>query len=107
MSVYLAMWDMYGLEYLENVTEFEKKVTWHILRGEEPPAFPLFQLEMRARYNSQRHYEIYSFNVEEHITKKDVEVMFAENPQVIVDWIRENGKKLFSDRADTTKQVIA
>jgi len=48
-------------------------------------------------------YEIYLFDSE--ISESDIEEMFESSPQVIVDSIRNIGKKLFCNRA-TKKEVI-
>lgn len=107
MNNYIAMWDMYGLEMLFDVTDWSKKVTWATLKEEPVPGGPNLQLMiLRARTNSQRCYEIYSFNAESNISEQDIKSAFKDNPQPIVDFIRKNGEKIYSDRSDTQKQVI-
>lgn len=107
-TLFLAMWDIYGLETLINVSELEKKTSWAILQDEKAPGLNLEYMKLRARYNAQRHYEIYTFNASEELDKETIETLFKENPQFIVDWIRVNGKKLYSDRqADQANQVIS
>jgi hypothetical protein len=60
---------------------------------------------LRARANSQRSYEIYEFN-----SALDIEVvkeLFKTDPQVIVNWIRKNGYKIYSDyNVNQCNQVI-
>jgi hypothetical protein len=109
------MWDMNGLEHLINLTDFEKEVdawekkkVWSTLQGQqfvEPkPNIPLQPLIMRAKYNSQRHYEIYQFNSDE--DEEFVRDMFENDPQIIVNFIRKNGYKIFSERFEMKKAVI-
>jgi arsenate reductase-like glutaredoxin family protein len=59
---------------------------------------------LRARYNSQRHYEIYTVNMDESISEQDIRDMFETSPQGMADLIRERGHKMYSDRVDQ-KQV--
>ena len=71
------------------------------------PTLPnLNMLIMRARYNSQRHYEIYTVDVDESITVADIEELFDTDAQMIVDLIRARGYKLYSDRVDTARTLI-
>jgi hypothetical protein len=103
---WLAMWDMYGLESLINVTEWEHKRTIAILKEEKLTGYPNLQmLILRAKFNSQRHYEIYSFQSDD-LTRPDIEKQFKDNPQFMVELIRSQGEKIYSDRVSTHKQVI-
>jgi len=110
------MWDMTGLECLINVTTVEEKHEqwgkeniWRILKEDAtdipPPNIPLHMMILRARYNSQRHYEIYTFDSE--LTEEDIKETFTNDPQLIVDTIRQVGHKFYSDRAMMKTQVIA
>ena len=113
---FLVVWDMLGLESifsvddaLNEVESFEKDKTWKILKGEpvgkRPNPIPLQMLIMRARYNSQRSYEIYSFKTD--MSMKEVRKLFADDPQPIVDWIRKNGNKIYSDYVKSNSKVIS
>ena len=107
MNTFLVMWDMYGLECLFNVTEWHKKKTWATLKDEPvdgSPSIPMMML--RARVNSQRCYEIYSFNADAGVTEESIRLAFEESPQSIVDLIRKQGDKIYSDRSATDRQVI-
>jgi len=111
---FLVMWDQYGLEAIFSCSEWEKKhEEWSksnifsILKNQpHPPApgIPLQHMILRAQAN-QRGYEIYTFGAQDGIQKKDVEDLFKNNPQFIVDFIRKNGSKVLSTR-DTKKRVI-
>lgn len=109
------MWDMTGLECLINVTKIEKEHedwekanVFRILQEDttstKPALAPLPQMIMRARYNSQRHYEIYAFVSD--IPEADIEEMFESCPQTIVDAIRCTGHEIYSDRVLKKTQVI-
>jgi hypothetical protein len=98
-TVFLAMWDNTGLECLVDLTQHFKKQTWAALAGDKIPADPvnLEVLKLRAMYNSQREYEIYSFNTSPSVTQSSIKEWFENDPQSIVDWIREHGNKIYSD----------
>ena len=112
---YLAMWDMQGLECLFDVdlhmnkyNEWEKQKVVSILKEEripeQPQGIPLQMLILRARANSQRVYEIYEFNST--VKYDELKEAFNDNPQPIVEWIRENGKKVYSDYVDQARKMI-
>lgn len=106
---FLVMWDNTGLEYVADITADHQRVTWEALQGKASPkhayANPM-HLALRARYNPQRHYEIYIFNAAEGITKEDIEDMFKTSPQTAADTIRRIGHCYHSDRAETKNIVI-
>jgi hypothetical protein len=112
---YLAMWDCNGLECLYDVdlhmdrnNEWDKKKIVSILKEEKlpekPPQIPLQMMILRARFNSQRAYEIYEFNST--LKYKELTEAFNDNPQPIVEWIRENGKKVYSDYVKQERKMI-
>ena len=107
-NTYLAMWDCYGLEYLCNLTEYSANITYATLMERPVPnSPPLDALMMRARFNPQRNYEIYTFNVEDDVSEEELTEAFKVNPQFIVEHIRKNGQKMWSDRiTDIDKRVI-
>lgn len=112
---YLAMWDMYGLECLFDVskaideyTQWEKEKIIYVLKGEESPpkprGIPVEMLILRAKVNSQRRYEIYEFMST--LTYKEIEKTFKSEAQIIVNWIRENGYKVYSDYIAEGKEWV-
>lgn len=104
----LLVWDCTGLEYATDLTEYEKDLMWSELKGEQPTVrIPhLNHLILRARYNPQRNYEIYIVTVEPDVSLKDIENMFKDNHQAMVDLVRARGNRLYSDRLDTEARVI-
>ena len=104
----LLVWDCLGLEYSCNLTDYEKDLMWAALKGEEPKArIPgLDLLILRARANPQRNYEIYTVQVEPDVSLKDIQAMFKDSPQEIVDIVRARGHRLYSDRLYTQDRVI-
>lgn len=102
-NVFLLSWDMNGLEAVINVTEIEKEAMWNTLQ-DQPATNKIStivnQIMLRARYNSQRHYEVYTVRVDESISADDLRTMFEDNPQHAAELIRDRGTKLYSDRID-------
>ena len=102
------MWDQLGLECCIDVTEDQQRRMWQKLKGElvSESAIPNYQhLLLRARFNSQRHYEIYTVEVTDGITAEDIRDMFEASPQTAADTIRRLGHCMHSDRA--TKDRVA
>jgi len=105
---FVVVWDNTGLEYVGDITLDEQQRTWSALKGEALKyTIPnLNHLVLRARYNSQRHYEIYIVTATDGITADDIEHMFETNPQMSADTIRRIGQCLYSDRANQDKILI-
>lgn len=110
----LAVWDNTGFEYLQDISEleptnWEKQQLLQMLQDKPVTGNPLNGMlnyfEMRARANQQRHYEIYTFDIDDSIDELDLQHWAETDAQTLVDWIRENGVKLYSDRK-TEKDVI-
>ena len=116
MRYILAMWDRNGFESLQDITakhpdNFEKSQIMDILKGNETQSNPLYQqihaMTLRARYNSQRCYEIYVFTTDDSIEFKDVEDWMTTDPQSLVEWIRVNHyAKVYSDYYPKHKPAI-
>lgn len=105
MNKFLAMWDCNGLECLFDITDLEGDAMIAGLKNEPfKTPFNIGMMMMRARFNSQRSYEIYMFDTEDDIDYNCVKDMFDNSPQTIVDAIRKNGNKLYSDY--TAKQKV-
>lgn len=108
-NIFLISWDCEGIEAIINVTDYEKAEMWAKLSNQDPPArlgSVVQHLMLRARHNSQRHYEIYTMTVEEGIGEEDVREMFENDPQGSADLIRDRGNKIYSDRVDNSKVKI-
>lgn len=112
---YVAMWDMLGLECIfdvdaakDEIEQWEKEVIWSSLKEEshrkKPNPIPLNMMIMRAKFNSQRSYEIYEFNST--LSESELREEFARDPQPIVEWIRDNGHKVYSDYVKSDRKMI-
>ena len=105
-SQFAIMWDCRGLEAVARVPN-PADTTFALLKGAEPPNVPnILHWELRARYNSQRHYEIYVITATPGIEEQDIREMFDANPQSAADTIRRIGHKFYSDRQSEDQVVI-
>lgn len=109
-EVYILSWDMYGLESCINATRIDQVKVWNALADKNERAEDLGRLmsmlTMRARFNSQRHYEIYSIAVDSSITEEDLVEQFKTDPQGMAELIRARGNKIFSDRLEDQRVLI-
>jgi len=103
---FIISWDQFGLEGIIDITGKRQKHTFAVLSGGESPRIPgLTGMLMRARMNPQRNYEVYALSCDEEIDEDYIREMFNDDPQFIVNMIREKGVKIFSDRSNQ-KPVI-
>lgn len=101
---FIAMWDMYGLESIVNVSEGERSAVVSALKGEKIQWHnPIQYMIFRARFNSQRCYEIYVFDSE--MDKDELTSLFKSDPQLMADSIRRVGQQLYSDRSTKTPVI--
>jgi len=111
-NVFIIMWCCEGLECIIPVNpDLESHYHFDVLAGNEDAGKEAGQLgrtlemlKLRARFNPQRNYEIYLLTTVG-ISKKELEHLFDVSPQVIVDLIREKGKKLYSDRVSPRARI--
>lgn len=104
-NIFAIMWDCNGLEAVEQVPD-SALATFAVLQGREPPQMPNLNMwSLRARFNTQRNYEIYIVHATPEITREDIRNMFEADPQAAADTIRRLGHKFYSDRA-TQPRVI-
>ena len=108
------MWDMYGLEQVKAISKYENcehENLIRVLKDEKPFPNPvnemLFMWVNRARFNVDRHYEVWAVDCgDPTLTEDDWYEMFENNPQVCVDLIRSKGVCFHSDKLEKGKVVI-
>ena len=99
MNAYMAYFDTLGFEWIFNVSEYEKKKFWAVLKGDEKVDFPIPRHAiLRARANPQRFPEIWAFESE--MTQIELEEIAEENPQELADAIRRCGQNVFKTHKD-------
>jgi len=114
MSKFLLSWDCYGLEACVDITEdvvrgndFEKESLFERIKNpdDEPHNEHVAKLnkmvhmmQLRARFNPQRNYEIYMINAIGGVSKEDIEQWFEASPQEAANRCRDIGTQLLSHR---------
>ena len=95
--VYICYWDCNGFECIVDMTSWEKQSLLDTIAGKslKSPPVSLNALTMRARFNPQRNPEIWTFNTDYEMTEEILWKYAEENPQALVDLIREKGKKIY------------
>ena len=109
-NAYLVYWCEEGLESVIPITEYEqwdRDNTFRVLNDQEPLTNPLNRMIqnmlLRARFNTQRHYELYAVDCEDGITAEDIVQMFENAPQMAADTFRRLGHKLYGDRVEKNR----
>jgi hypothetical protein len=107
---FVVSWCCEGLEGIIPVTELERQATFDALSGRGNSAgkvnTSINMMVLRARFNTQRHYEIYAIAAAPGINAEDIRSMFEDDPQYAADLIRERGNKIHSDRAQPNRVKI-
>ena len=103
----LIMWCQDGVEVAYDYTECTKQAAWARLKDQKYVwPFDLNLMKLRARVNSQRHYEIYLFNADPGETVSYILEVMQNDPQPLVDRIRQIGEQIYSDRQITNRPRI-
>lgn len=122
-NVYLLSWDMTGLETvldlttLESLQDAEEQLRMVQILSDPEARDPgnktgevlnrtVQSILLRARVNSQRHYEVYTIQTDPGVCEQDMRELFNSNPQYAAELIRERGNRLYSDRINQKTQLI-
>lgn len=110
------MWDRNGFESILDVTRFRpdsdesKQLLLDTLKTGEPKYHNrgpnITAMQMRARINSDRDYEIYLFTSVDSVDHDDLANWARSSPQSLVDWIRKNHTKCFWSRGNSNTPTI-
>ena len=93
-NAYMAYFDTLGFEWIFNVTDYEKKKFWAVLKGDEKVDFPIPRYAiLRAQANPQRFPEIWAFESE--IGLDELEDYARDTPQELADANRSCGQNVF------------
>ena len=104
---FAVMWDCNGLVSIGEIFDPAFKI-WAVIANKPVPRenFNLEHWKLRARFNAQRHYEIYAIGVDGSITQEDIVDMFRTDPQYAADLIRSRGEKIYSDRRSQKDAIV-
>lgn len=105
--VYICMWDENGFETLKDCTGWERETFLNTIAGKDltPAPVNLQAMTMRARFNPQRAYEIWTFNTVEELDEEALWEIANEHPQALVNMIREKGKQLYGNAKYTEARI--
>ena len=111
-NAFIFSWDINGVEAIVPITQYEnhdKQNLIKLLKEENIERNPLDSilrnLVLRAKFNTQRHYEIYAVDCDPSLDENFWRKQWNEHPQFTAELIRERGHKIYSDRL-TNKSVI-
>ena len=105
-NTFAIMWDCHGLEAVERVPN-PADTTFAVLANKPLPQMPkIMHWQLRARYNSQRHYEIYIITAAAGIDENDIRDMFEANPHAAAETTRRIGEKFHRDRLESNRIAI-
>jgi hypothetical protein len=96
---FIVVWDIKGLEFCGDYTEYSQDHMWMKLQNKQSTkTFPsIMHLELRARANIDRQYEIYGISVVDGVTTADVIEAFSLDAESAKALIRSNGYCYYSD----------
>jgi hypothetical protein len=111
-NAFIFSWDINGVEAIVPISQYEhwdKENLMRLLKEQSRTRNPLDSivrnLILRAKFNTQRHYEIYAIDCDPSLDEDFWRKQWEECPQFTADLIREKGHKIYSDR-QTKKQLI-
>jgi hypothetical protein len=104
-NAYIFSWDNLGIESIVPITQYEHHDKQNLIRilsekNSEPNPLNniLRMMLMRARFNTQRHYEIYAIDCDSSMDEQFWRDQWEEFPQQTAELIRDRGHKIYSDR---------
>lgn len=105
---FICYFDCNGFESITDVTAWEKQCLLDSIAGSKLKEAPvsLYYLMMRARFNTQRNPEVWTFTSNWDIEEETLWGVAEENPQSLVDLIRENGNRIYGDRPSSKEPRI-
>lgn len=99
MTLWIMSWDDNGLEAVINLTTMQEKYVFDTLaQGNVPNPIPsiIDRLELRARYNQHRNYEIYTLKTEDDMDADRIRDYFDANPPAFKDLVRKSATRKIS-----------
>jgi len=118
--LFLVSWDQLGLEGIVDLTErheeavaSEKLAAWNVLQDKEHRVVEfdtwathiINVMTMRARFNSHRHYEIFTFKADYDMCAEDFRELFTTAPQEMAELIRAKGQCILNNRASAGDSI--
>lgn len=112
-NAFIFSWDQLGIEGIVPITQYEdwdKVQLMEVIKGNRRENNPLDQIiktmELRARFNPQRHYEIYAIDCDPELDEVFWKERWEAEPQWCADLVRKKGYKIYSDRATSEIKIV-
>lgn len=112
VNAFIFSWDENGVESIVPITQYENwdaSNTFRLLADQPVVRNPLNSIMntmlIRARVNSQRHYEIYAIDCDPSLDADFWREQWESAPQATADLVRKRGEKIYCNRR-TQKAVI-
>jgi hypothetical protein len=101
------MWDENGFEVLKDCTSWEQDSLLNTIADKplKPAPVNLQMMTLRARFNPQRNYEIWTFNTTEDFDEDALWNLAEDSPQGLVDMIRKHGKCLYKNHKNRSPKI--
>lgn len=100
-NTFIVIWTPTKLIGVVDVSGYDKKQMWHVLKGNEPISLIRFLrpgiISLQA---TKDEYEIYSVTAVEGTTAKDITLMFNEDPLHGAELIRSRGRNLNTQKKE-------
>jgi hypothetical protein len=95
--VFVASWDCLGFESIIDITKLERAYLMSSLKNEDitPPSSILRNMILRARFNTHRSPQIWSFR--SNMSQDSLWSIATESPQALADLIKTHGEKVFGE----------
>ena len=96
---FITMWDTLGFECIVDITSYERAKLLHDIKGgnsDLKSPVSVYHLLIRAKANPQRFPEIWTFTTTEDITEESLLEISKDDPQMLVDMIRDLGHNLYT-----------
>ena len=114
VNAFLMSWNCTGVEAIVPITQYEDWDTvnaFEILQGNasnnsNPLNSILNSILLRARFNSQRYYEVYAIDCDECFTEDDWRFMWESDPQATAELVRAHGVHLYGQGMSSVRSVI-
>ena len=111
-NAFIFSWDNLGIDSIVPITQYEfheQENTMRLLKDQPRINNPLNNivrgLLLRARFNPQRHYEIYAVDCTEEMDEVFWREQWEEYPQETAELIRGRGHKLYSNRVKNQVRI--
>lgn len=112
-NAFIFSWDQYGIESIVPITQYEHHDKQNLIRmlsnkpkQKNPLDDIVRSLILRAKFNQQRHYEIYAVDCHPDLDEAFWRDQWKLYPQETAELIRERGHKLYSDRQSTKEEIL-